>query len=125
VDRDNSNTVMFAPYGGDLIGLPTDSNHLVFRWARDGCKILFSVTKRGLAASCHFASDKAGLRHIKQAINEFSTFVFDLFKWCTMILAVVAKDSIGRLITKCEYTPIGQLSDVDGGEIVYMRVRDV
>ena len=55
----------FQPYAGDLMGLTTNENHLVFRWNRDDCKVLFSASRRGNAASCHFASDKRGLRHIK------------------------------------------------------------
>lgn len=112
----------FAPYSGDLIGLPCDRNHLVFRWGDNDCKILFSVCRRGNAASCHFASDKKGLRKLKQAINEFTAFVFDLFKWCIMSIAIVSKSSIGRLIEKCGYMAFAEYED---GDIAYMRLKNV
>lgn len=114
----------FRSYSGDMIGLPCDANHLVYRWCRDDCLVLFSVCRRGDAASCHFASDKRGLRHLKQAINEFTEFVFDLFKWCTMSLAIINKKSVMRLVEKCNYVPIAQLSDIDGGDMVYMRLKN-
>ena len=76
MDRNNQNTIAFEPYSGDLMGLASDENYLVFRWRNKDCKILFSVSRRGDAASCHFASDKAGLRLVKQAIDEFTQFVF-------------------------------------------------
>ena len=76
--RDNKNTVMFEPYHGDLMGLEANENYLVFRWMNSDCKILFSVSRRGDAASCHFASDPKGLRLVKQAIDDFTDFVFFL-----------------------------------------------
>lgn len=97
----DTDCVKFEPYEGDMIGLVSNSNHLVFRWYRTDCKILFSVSRRGDAASCHFASDKAGLRHVKEAIDDFVRFVFWLFDWCRMVLAQVERPSVGRLIEKC------------------------
>lgn len=105
------------PYHGYLMGLPTDENHLVFRWIGPG-KVLFSVAQKGLAASCHFASDKKGLRHLKQACDEFVKFVFFLFDWCKMVIAHVGKESIGRLIMKIGFVPLG---DSDHGT-VYVRL---
>ena len=107
----------FFPYHGYLMGLPTNENHLVFRWKGPG-KVLFSVAQKGEAVSCHFASDKKGLRHLKQACDEFVKFVFFLFDWCKMVLAHVARDSIGRLIMKIGFIPLG---DSDQGT-VYVRL---
>lgn len=109
--------VKFAPYSGFLMGLPTDGNHLVFRWLGPG-KVLFSVTQKGKAAGCHFASDKKGLRYLKQACDDFVKFCFFLFDWCKMILAHVSKDSIGRLIMKIGFVPLG---NSDQGT-VYVRM---
>ncbi len=117
----NSNKIKFIPYSGDLIGLPCDDNHLVFRWNVEQCKILFSVCRRGDAASCHFASNKQGLRMLKKAINEFTEFVFNLFNWCTMSIAIVNKKSVGRLIEKCGYSAFAEYED---GDIAYMRVKN-
>ena len=123
MDRNNQNTIAFEPYAGDLMGLASDENYLVFRWRNKDCKILFSVSRRGDAASCHFASDKAGLRLVKQAIDEFTQFVFFLFDWCTMVLAFVGVDSVGRILKKCSYVPMYYLEDER--ITVYMRVSDV
>jgi len=87
----------FFEYSGDLIGLPTDSNHLVYRWDYTGCKILFSMCRQGNAASCHFASDKKGLRKLKTSVIEFIDFVFTNFDWCEMIFAKIIPNSVKKL----------------------------
>lgn len=110
--------VRFSPYSGDLMGLYVDENHLVFRWHGPG-KILFSVSRRGNAASCHFASNKHGLRYIKKAVDEFVRFVFWLFDWCTMVLAQVTKASVGRLIEKVGFMPVTSTEDFT----VYARIK--
>lgn len=110
--------VNFSPYSGDLIGLCVDENHLVFRWHGPG-KVLFSVSRRGNAASCHFASNKQGLRYIKKAVDEFVEFVFWLFPWCIMILAQVKRPSVGRLIEKVGFARVADIEEFT----VYARVR--
>ncbi len=114
----DTDTVKFEPYSGDLLGLYVDENYRVFRWNGPG-KVLFSVSRRGNAASCHFASDKEGLRHLKQAIDDFVLFVFCLFDWCTMVIAQVQRDSVGRLIEKVGFLPVTVVDDIT----VYMRVK--
>lgn len=109
----------FVLYEGDLMGLTTTPNHLVFRWSRDDCKILFSAARQGYAMSCHFASDKAGLRHLKEAIDKFVRCVFQAFSWCTMVLANTRRASVGRLISKLNFVPTAEVEDMT----VYMRVR--
>lgn len=101
----------FSNYDGDLIGLATNENHLVYRWDYPGCKILFSVTRMGGGASCHFASDKAGLRHLKTAINEFCAFVFKAYKWCKMIIANVKRLSTRRFLSKLGFIPVMEYND--------------
>jgi hypothetical protein len=102
----------FYEYEGDLMGLAQDDNHLVFRWIEPGCKVLFSIARLGDGASCHFASDTAGMRKLKQAINEFCNFLFRKYDWCTMVLAKVNKPSVGRTIKKCGFVRVGSLADV-------------
>jgi len=113
-------SVRFKPYQGDLIGLCTNDNYLVFRWDHPECKILFSVSQRGKAANCHFASDKAGLRFLKEAIGEFCEFVFWIFDWCTMVMAIVERDSVARL---CEKSGFQHVIDVEDNKI-YVRHKD-
>lgn len=101
----------FVPYQGDLMGLHVDENHMVFRCNCCPGKILFSVSRRGNAASCHFASDKAGLRYIKEAIERWCDFAFWLFDWCRMILAQVERPSVGRLIEKVGFEPVEKVGE--------------
>lgn len=110
----------FVPYDGDLMGLAVTPNHLVFRWNVDFCTILFSMTQQGRSANCHFASDKAGLRHIKEAIDKFVRFVFSTFDWCRMVLANVDRPSVGRLIEKVRFMPVAECYK---GRF-YMRFQD-
>lgn len=91
---------MFGTYTGDTMGLLHDENYRIYRWTRRDCKVLFSVTRKGKAANCHVASDKAGLRMLKQAINEFTRFIFQTYPWCDMILAQAKKDSVIRILLK-------------------------
>lgn len=109
----------FVPYNGYLMGLPTDENHLVFRWIGEG-KVLFSVAQKGLAASCHFASDKKGLRHLKQACDEFVTFVFFLFDWCKMVIAQVERPNVGKMIEKIGFSRIARTPK----GLIYVRYKD-
>ncbi len=109
----------FIPYDGDLMGLAVTPNHLVFRWNVDHCKILFSLTQQGKAANIHFASDKAGLRHIRTALDRFVRFVFSAFEWCTMVTGNVGRASIGRMIEKIGFIPY---ASCDKGTL-YMRLR--
>ena len=96
----------FMQYTGDLMGLPTDKNHLNFLWIEPSCKVLFSVSRQGNGASCHFASDKAGMKKIKRAIKDFCEFVFDLFPWCEMVFAKVEMKKVKSIIKKLGFIKI-------------------
>lgn len=109
----------FAPYSGDLMGLAANENHLVFRWSVDFCIILFSVTRKGNSANCHFASNKGGLRYIKEAVDKFVMFVFSEYDWCRMVIANVQRPSVGRLIKKVGFAPFARHE----GMTFYMRAR--
>ncbi len=98
----------FKEASGDLLGLATDGNHVNIEW-RGGGRVIFSMERRGNGLSCHFASDRNGLRHIKQAINEFCDWAFSSFEWCKMIFAVIEKPSVERLVLKCGFNRIGEL----------------
>lgn len=112
-------SVKFVPYDGDSYGLQVNENYLVFRWTGSG-KVLFSVTRKGDAAYAHFVSDKGGLKHIKQAFNEFIEFTFWLFDWCKMVLATTDKPSIGRVLLKCGFSRVAESE----GVTLYMRWND-
>ena len=93
----------FRPYDGDMMGILENENYLVFRWIKPGCKVLFSVTRRGKGAVCHMASDKAGLRSLKQAVNEWVDFLYWLFEWCEVIVAPTSLNSIKSLAIDCGF----------------------
>ena len=66
---------LFIPYfGPDINGLPHDKNHLIFKWVHE--KVYFSAAQQGNAMSCHFKSDKKGMKRIHEAIDDFCAFVF-------------------------------------------------
>lgn len=101
--------INFIPYNGDLHGLYSDKNHLVFRWNKPDVRLLFSVARRGDACCCHFCSDKNGLRFVKQAIGEFESFLYWLFPWCKMIIAAIdkKKPSVERIVKKLGFYYFG------------------
>lgn len=109
----------FTPYSGHLMGLPVTESHLVYRWNHPCCKVLFSVTRLGEAVSCHFSSCPKGVRHLKEAIDEWCQFVFQTLEWCTMVIAQVVKPSVARLIEKRGFKPVGKVDDI----MVYARCR--
>ena len=109
----------FSPYDGDLMGLACDENYLIFRWNGEG-KILGAVSRRGNAASCHFSADRKGLRHLKQAINEFVDFCYYMFDWCTMMMGFISIDSVERVVKKCGFIELEKLQDCT----VYVRLKD-
>lgn len=111
--------VKFVPYAGYLMGLCADKDHMVFRWKGPG-KVLFSVTQIDEAVSCHFASDKIGLRHLKKACDDFVNFCFYLFPWCKMVIACVAVSSVGRMIQKIGFVPFAKADDA----IFYMKAKN-
>ncbi len=96
----------FYLYDGDLIGLTNNDNYLVYRWCNTSCKILFSVSRKGNALTCHFASDKKGLRLLKRCFEEFYSFLILNFPWCEMFFALTKKKSVARLIIKCGFHSI-------------------
>jgi len=96
----------FDIYSGDTGDLRTNGDYWVFRWNNPNCHILFSATRQGKAATCHFTSDKAGLRKLKQAINDWCEFCFWLFDWCEMIIGIIEKISILKLAKSCGFEHI-------------------
>lgn len=91
----------FRLYSGNTGDLPTNKNHLVYKW--DKANILFSVTRKGNAAVAHFACHKTGLRKLKKAIDEFCESCFMLFPWCEMVIGVIKLPSVVRIARKCGF----------------------
>lgn len=108
----------FKLYNGNLMGLPTSKNHLNFRWKEGGCKVLFSVCQVGEALSIHLASNKNGKKRLREAVEEFCSFLFDNFKWCKMIIGNIEKTSVMNLAEKCGFTKAGSFENVKTGKEV-------
>jgi len=106
----------FSPYTGDTGRLVTSENHLNFRWNNPDCKILFSATQQGNAVVGHFTSDKAGLRKLKQALNEYCEFIFDIFD-CEMVIGVIERRSVVKLAEECGFILLRSF----GKQKVYVR----
>jgi hypothetical protein len=111
--------VKFTPYVGDLIGLSVNEHYLIFRWIEPDCKVLFSVCRLGDAANIHLASDKKGLRKLRQASNDFCEFVFWLFDWAKMILCKITVKSVEKIAKDCGFVQIAKRNNVT----VFMRCR--
>ncbi len=91
---------------------------MAVEWGGPG-KVVASYAMRGNAISAHFASDKKGLRHIKSAIEDFCAWIFDTYKWCTMILAMIERPSVTRIVRKCGFKHV-----IDNqGYKIYARCR--
>lgn len=95
-----------------------NENYHIVRWLGPG-KVVASYVRRGDALSAHFSCDKKGLRHIKQAINDFCEWAFYAFDWCTMIIAMIRRPSVARIVEKCEFKKV---ADFKRGP-VYARCR--
>jgi len=93
----------FIPYTGDLMELPTNKNHLNFKWVNKNCDILFSATRQGDGMSCHFATDGKGMEYIHEALNDFVEFIFRNFDWCKMILGKITNEKIKSVALKCGF----------------------
>ena len=97
----------FKLYYSDTGALPTNEHYLNFKYLDPSCHILFSVCQQGeKAVRVHFSSDKKGLRPLKEVINNFCEFIFDIFPWCEIIIAVVQKESVERIAQKCGFDKI-------------------
>ena len=100
----------FLPCSGPIEGLHSDDNHIFFRWSKG--EVYASVSRRGDAISAHLSCNASALRRLKQAINEFCDYTFWLFDWCKMILAQVTRPSVGRVVLKCGFYPVGVADDI-------------
>lgn len=107
----------FAIYTGDTGDLRTSETFYNFKWLEPDCKIIFSSTQRGKAAICHFTSDKAGLKKLEQAINEWCEFCFDLFPWCKMVVGIIERLSVAKLAEKCGFKCVASF----GNKKIFIR----
>lgn len=110
---------MLSLYHGDTGGLCVNDNHSVYRWNNKDCKILISMTRHGNGMSCHFSSDKKGLRLVKNAIIDGMDYIFKKFDWCEMIFANIDTPSVERLVKKIGFSHV---ANSDSGRI-FIKVK--
>ena len=111
--------MIFDSLKGNDLGVYHDDNYRMVE-CYEG-HIVFSFAKKGNAMTAHLASDKIGLRNIKQAIDSFCQWLFKEYEWCKMIFAVINKNrkSVMRIVKKCDFD---YLID-DNRHSVYARQR--
>lgn len=109
---------MFSLVKDDLQGVLMNKVNLACVWSGPG-RVIFSFARRGQGMSAHFSSDKKGLRHIKAAINDFCVWIFENYRWCRMIFAMITKPSVERLVKKCLFTYLARQNDIR----IYVRLK--
>ena len=98
------------------LGLPTDKNHLIFKWMEPNTKMFFSAAEQGKAMSCHFATNKPLM--LRKAIPEFCDFIFNTFK-VKMIFAKIKRENLGKILERMSFKKILKNKNI----IVYMKMR--
>ena len=93
----------FEELTGDDLGVYHDDNYQLVQ-CYDG-HIVLSYARKGRAMTAHIASDKIGLRNLKEAIDSFCQWIFDVYRWCRFIFAAISKrlNSMERLVIKCGF----------------------
>lgn len=104
---------MITELKGPDYGIARNENHALYQCG----KVVFSATMMGEGLSCHFATDREGMREIKPAINEFCEWAFDVFQ-CKVIFAMISRESVVRLVKKCGFS---HLLTCDEG-VIYVRM---
>lgn len=108
---------MFTPLRGNDLGVFRSENYRLVETFNG--HIVFSYTQQGKAMVIHFASDKKGLRRMKEAFNSFCNWIFTNYKWCKMVIGSIKKESVRRMVKKCNCIHIANCE----GSQLYMRVR--
>lgn len=82
-------------------------------------QIYFSFARRGNAMSCHFSASRQDLRLIRTAIEDFTSWIYQQYPWCNMILAAIQRPSVKRLVQRAGFEHV---TDAEGKSI-YMRAK--
>ena len=86
----------------DLMGAPTSKVHSALGWNKNG-NVVFTFCKKGNALDCHFSANKKALRHIKEAITDFISWVRMNIPWCKALIAATQKRSVQKMISKLNF----------------------
>lgn len=110
---------MFRPayHCEDWLGIAEDENHFVVKWM--AANVFFSCCQKGNSISAHFSAEREAIRHLKQAIDEFCRWAFDVMPWCRMIFACIVRQSVARLVVKCGFSFLETRDDLQ----IYVRFQ--
>lgn len=97
--------------------MATTDDHEVFKWST--APVFCSCCRKGDGISAHFSADREGIRLLKDAINEFCGWAFDVLPWCKMIFACIVRPSVERLVVKCGFSFLDVIDNIR----VYVRYR--
>jgi len=108
--------VVFKELEGSDLGVYHDKNYRLVECFNG--HIVFSYAQKGEAMSAHFAADKKGIKNIKDAINAFCEWIFNLYK-CKYIFAVIDRSlkSVVNLVKKLNFKYLTENSN----HVVYVR----
>lgn len=104
---------------GDDWGVPRIPEAVVVEWKEDGRRVVFSYAKQGNGITVHLASDRANLRYLEPALNDFCEWLFSNYAWCTMLFGIIERDSIKRLAQRCGFQPLCPQGEYE----IYVRTR--
>ncbi len=104
------------------VNLPTNMNHLAFKWVGDGV-VYFSATKKGDALSIHLAATRKNRRYLREAVNEFCETMF--LNGINKIIGQVGSLSVRNLALKCGFKETLRRKAMKGDKILtlYMVER--
>lgn len=88
----------------EVNGLWRSEGYEVWRWLEG--YIYVSLVRQEDVLFCHFSADRASVRLLKQAIDEFCATVFDLMPWCKAVMACIKRDSVTKLVKRCGFTHV-------------------
>lgn len=110
---------MICVLTGSDLGVPQIPECWLLEWREGACRVVFSFARQGNGITAHFAANRDSLRRVKEAIDDFVTWLFWAYDWCEMVFAIIGIPSVERLVMKCGFS---FLTDMKGYR-VYMRAR--
>ena len=103
----------------DGLGVLTTRHHRLVRFDGIG-SVVFSYARKGNGIDLHFAASKQALRHLREVIIVFISWLFASYEWCEMIFAVIVPRSIERLALSLGFEFIAS----DGVSNAYILARE-
>lgn len=112
--------MIFVPVESSKHGVFSNKNYRIVSCCNGRIELSYA-SKGPHAMTIHFASNKAGLRHVRSAIDEFCNMLYLSYNDLKYIYGAVAKSKKGimRMITKIDFK---YLID-DSMHCIYVRAK--